>query len=248
MVQKEPVTPFFSIITCTKNSAKYLPTCLASVKAQTFRDFEHLIVDGDSTDGTRALLPRSSRVFSLPPRGISAAMNTGIKHARGEYLYFLHSDDSLYDPTVLQQVHDFLLTHRALDWAYGRIHETNGKKTIGYPPRLSIFQGYHPNLLKFYNYIPHQGSFVKKSVFDQFGTFDEKLKSMMDPEFWLRIAPRTHWGYMPIVVANYLIHPSSQSENPAHRAGNTREYEAVQRKYLSGPELALATLINRILR
>lgn len=241
--------PFFSIITCTKNSAKFINTCLDSVRAQTFRDFEHIIVDGHSTDGTTEILAKYSKSFiSTPPKGIANAMNVGIGRAKGQYIYFLNSDDSFYDASVLQKVHDYLVVHKDLDWVFGNIHETDGSKTIGFPPKRKIFQGKHHTILEYYNYIPHQGTFVKKSVFDKFGKFDESLKSMMDPEYWLRISPHTNWGYMPITVAHYLIRPDSQSESLSNTVGNTREYERVQSKYLSPLELMFAKLINKILR
>jgi glycosyltransferase involved in cell wall biosynthesis len=249
MVQTKPVIPFFSIITCTKNSAKYLSKCLASLETQTFRDFEHIVIDGQSSDQTSTILDKSGVSYhTLAPRGIAHAMNRGLSYAGGQYVYFLNSDDSLYNSQVLQNVHDYLVSHASLDWVFGNIHETDGVKTIGFPPKRRIFQAKHPNLLKFYNYIPHQGTFVKKSVFDKFDLFDEKLKSMMDPEYWLRIRDLTDWGYMPVTVANYLIRPDSQSENISHVQSNTREYEQVQAKYLSRLELSIAKIINKILR
>jgi glycosyltransferase involved in cell wall biosynthesis len=185
----------------------------------------------------------------LPARGIASAMNEGIKYSKGKYLFFLNSDDSFYNSQVLDRVHDFLVSHSDYDWAYGRIHEVNESgKTIGYPPRLPIFHSPRPNLLKYYNYIPHQATFIKKSVFDQFGGFDAQLISMMDPEYWLRISPHTKWGYMPIIVANYLIRPDSQSESEQNASYNTQEYERVQTKYLSNPQMVLAKLLNKILR
>ena len=249
MVQTKSLTPFFSVITCTKDSAKFLVNCLDSVKIQTFRDFEHIIVDGKSVDNTKQILAKySKKIISSPPRGIANAMNIGLTHAKGKYIYFLNSDDSFYDHSVLQKVHDFLSMHQDLDWVFGNIHETDGVHTVGFPPRWKILQGKHPFFLKFYNYIPHQATFVKKTVFDTYGGFDEKLKSMMDPEFWLRIARVTNWDYMPIIVANYLIRSDSQSENLFHAPSNTAEYELVQSKYLNWLELFFAKHINKILR
>lgn len=220
-----------------------------SVASQTFHDFEHVIVDGESTDGTSGILAKfSMQVISTPPKGIADAMNVGIAKAKGQYIYFLNSDDSFYDPSVLQKVYDFLISHNDLDWIFGNIHETDGSKTIGYPPRLKIFQGKHPNILKFYNFIPHQATFIKKSVFKKYGGFDVSLKSMMDPEYWLRISSHTEWGYMPVIVANYLIRPDSQSENLSHAKSNTLEYENVQAKYLSKLESFIAKIFNKILR
>jgi len=172
-------------------------------------------------------------------------MNLGLSHSRGKYIYFLNSDDSFYDPNVLQKVYIYLCKNPELDWVFGNIHETTGTKTIGFPPKRKIFQGRHPNILKYYNYIPHQGAFVKKIIFDHFGQFDERLRTMMDPEFWLRISPKTTWDYMPIIVANYLIRPDSQSENKQTQAQSAKEYRQVLSRYLSPLEYTLAELVSR---
>ncbi len=249
MVSKKSLTPFFSIITCTRNSSKYIKKCLDSVNDQTFRDFEHLIIDGESTDDTLKIIHSYKHpVISANPIGIANAMNRGLLKARGKYIYFLNSDDSFYSPRVLQDVYKYLSSHRDLDWAFGNIHETDGEHSIGFPPKRRIFQGKHPNILKYYNYIPHQGTFVKKEIFEKFGSFDESLKSMMDPEYWLRISRWTNWDYMPITIANYLIRPDSQSEDLSHSKNNTSEYEKVQSKYLNPLELIFAKLINQIVR
>ena len=249
MVSKKSITPFFSIITCTRNSSKYLSKCLNSVRSQTFTDYEHIIIDGQSDDGTTKLLKEHSLKYkSAVPRGIANAMNLGISAAKGKYLYFLNSDDSFYNDDVLQQVHNYLSEHPNLDWVFGHIHETDGVKTIGYPPKRKIFLGKHEFILKFYNFIPHQATFIKKSVFEKCGNFDEKLKTMMDAEYWLRISKSTSWDYMKIIVANYLIRPDSQSENILNLEKNTKEYEMVQARYLNKVEQAIGNLINKILR
>lgn len=249
MVSKKPVTPFFTIITCTRNSSKYIRKCIDSVRSQSFRDFEHIIVDGKSSDKTTQFLSRYGIKYqSATPLGIANAMNIGIKYAKGKYVYFLNSDDSMYDSQVLQRVHAYLSNHKDLDWVFGKIHETDGKHTIGFPPIRKIFQAKHPNILKFYNYIPHQATFIKKSVFETYGLYNESLKSMMDPEYWLRIAGHTEWDYMPIVVANYLVRADSQSESISNATRNTAEYQAVQAIYLNFTELIIARYINKVLR
>lgn len=216
---------------------------------QSFKDYEHIIIDGQSDDGTTKILKeRGLKYKSATPRGIANAMNLGIDQANGQYLFFLNSDDSFYSPDVLKDVYQYLSEQPDLDWVFGNIHETDGTKTIGYPPKRKIFQGRHEFILKFYNYIPHQATFIKKSVFDKYGYFDESLATMMDPEYWLRISKSTSWSYMPVIVANYLIRPDSQSENVSNSQKNTEEYEKVQAKYLNNIERIIGKLINKILR
>ena len=92
------MNPLFSIITITFNAEQVLPPTLESVKRQSFTNFEHLVVDGASTDGTVEIAERSGikgiSVVSEPDRGLYDAMNKGIRRAKGEYLIFLNAGDA----------------------------------------------------------------------------------------------------------------------------------------------------------
>ncbi|MGG7036726.1 MAG: glycosyltransferase family 2 protein [Flavobacterium sp.] len=102
------MSPFFSIIIPTFRSEKTLENTLKSIFSQKFSDFEIILVDGKSDDQTLAIAnsfqdPRI-KVFSEPDKGVYDAMNKGIGLANGEWLYFIGSDDYLYDDEVLQIV------------------------------------------------------------------------------------------------------------------------------------------------
>ncbi len=114
-------TPLFSIITITFNAESTLEPTLRSVVAQQENDYEYLIVDGASKDGTVALARQYdcvTRIISEPDRGLYDAMNKGIKAATGEYLVFLNAGDSLYAPDTLKKLHDFIGENRP-DILYG---------------------------------------------------------------------------------------------------------------------------------
>lgn len=100
-------SPLFSIITITFNAESTLPATLRSVERQSFTDYEYLIVDGASTDGTVALA-RASRVVtsvtSEPDRGLYDAMNKGLHRATGRYLVFLNAGDALHESDTLQKI------------------------------------------------------------------------------------------------------------------------------------------------
>ena len=114
-------TPLFSIITITFNAESTLEPTLCSVATQQENDYEYLIVDGASKDGTVALARQYdcvTRIISEPDRGLYDAMNKGIKAATGEYLVFLNAGDSLYAPDTLKKLHDFIGENRP-DILYG---------------------------------------------------------------------------------------------------------------------------------
>jgi glycosyltransferase involved in cell wall biosynthesis len=120
-----PASPSISIILPTYNRAAFLPTAFASIEAQTFRDWELIIVDDGSTDGTRAAvdsLPASTRerlrYVYRENGGAYAARNTGLDHARGELIAFFDSDDE-WLPHHLHDCQRALARHPDVDWVYG---------------------------------------------------------------------------------------------------------------------------------
>ena len=98
----------FSIITVTYNAAKVLRPTLDSVKAQSFRDFEYLVIDGASSDDTLQLVEdagiATTSVWSEPDKGLYDAMNKALKKAKGEYLIFLNAGDAFATPETLARI------------------------------------------------------------------------------------------------------------------------------------------------
>lgn len=250
----------FSIITCTKNSAKYLAENIASVKTQSFTDFEHIFIDGNSTDGTMEMIkkyqaefPDKVNFFQLPPTGISAAMNAGVEHAQGEYLIHLHSDDSFYDENVLTDTARFLEKNPELDWIYGLANTVreDGSPLLVYPnkPLLHFhnsksFVGRY--LMKILRFIPHQTVFIKKEVFEKFGGFDEGLTSEMDPDLWFRIRNKTNWSFFKRIICNYCMSESAQSSSLEKKPENKKNIRMVQKRYLNPLEYFLVGILNKI--
>jgi glycosyltransferase involved in cell wall biosynthesis len=244
--------PFISIVTCTYNSEKFVGANFSSVYNQTYKNYEHIIIENNSTDNTQKIAKEYHRlnknkvkIYKINPMGISPAFNEGIRRASGKYLIHLNSDDKFYNNQVLKEVSKFLTNNSNYDWIYGKIAVTEASGDIvGYFPTKKIFQKRHPYILKFFNYIPHQAVFIKKSVYDRFGYFNEDIKSAMDPDMWMRIAPNTAWGFIDLIVSNYTIHEGSQTSGKKRISENVKNYEMVQRKYLNKLELVIARIIN----
>ena len=114
----------FSVITVTRNSEAVLARAMASLQEQTFADFEWIVVDGASQDGTVAVARRFAaaplQLVSESDSGIYDAMNKGVRLARGEYLYFLNSDDTLADPAVLERANEAIEATRQPELLIGR--------------------------------------------------------------------------------------------------------------------------------
>lgn len=249
-----------SIITCTFNSAIFLKKNINSVINQSFKNFEHIFIDGFSNDGTVEIIkeyqkkfPNQVKIFQFKPAGISMAMNDGIKKAQGDYLIHLHSDDSFFDNDVLRDVDNFLFINNYPDWIYGKCNvvEENGV-SVGIHPKRKIFQNnsryfWGRYFLKFYNFIPHQAVFIKKEVFSKFGYFDESIKSSMDPDLWLRIRNKTRWIFFDKIISNYCIRSGARSSSIVNRKENKKNYWLVQKRYLRLFEIPIAYVFDFII-
>lgn len=175
-----------SIITINKNNKTGLQKTMDSVFMQDFNDFEYIVIDGASTDGSVDVIQRfnDSTIqqffwISEPDTGVYQAMNKGIKMAKGEYLLFLNSGDFLVDKNVLKNV--FYHNHTA-DILCGRcnisengiiIHTTNPPQTITFGTLYDVG-------------LAHQSTFIKRSLFDKLGMYREDFKYNSDIEFWYR--------------------------------------------------------------
>ncbi len=210
----------FSIITCTYNSEEYLQQNINSVKNQTFRDFEHVFIDGFSTDGTvkmikkyRQEFPDKVKFFQFPAKGIGNAMNKGINKSLGKYIIHLHSDDSFFDNNVLENVSNFITKKNNPDWIYGKAKFINiNTKNFRIIPHRKIYQKTYFWLLLLTNYIPHQTVFLKKSVFEKYGLFNQKYKNSMDYELWIRLtSKKINALFIDLVICNFSVRKNSQS-------------------------------------
>lgn len=174
-----------SIITINYNNHDGLQKTIDSVVSQTFKDFEWVVIDGGSTDGSRELIEQfADRIaywVSEPDRGVYHAMNKGIAQAKGEYLQFLNSGDWLYDKAVLERCfnHDF-----DADVMYGNcvFHYAGYDSQCCYPSRLTFERLYKGN-------IAHCASFIRREVLANEG-YNEELKIASDLEFWMKLALR----------------------------------------------------------
>ncbi len=124
--------PLFSIITVTWNAAESLAPTLQSVQRQTFSDYELLLIDGASTDGTLDVARQASiasmRVFSEPDNGLYDAMNKGIARAKGKYLIFLNAGDSFASETVLARLAQLAAANPGV--MYGQTQLVNAARDV----------------------------------------------------------------------------------------------------------------------
>jgi glycosyltransferase involved in cell wall biosynthesis len=172
-----------SIITVNLNNCQGLEKTLESVDCQTYRDFEYILIDGESTDGSNELIQKYKSSFtyqiSEPDSGVYSAMNKGIIKARGEFLLFLNSGDFLINKDVLNDV--FCSNHKA-DFLLGRCNiSENGVvvHTTNPPPKITFRYLYEMGLA-------HQSTFIRRELFEKFGLYREDFRYNSDIDFWYR--------------------------------------------------------------
>lgn len=164
-----------SIITVNLNNKDGLQKTIDSVISQTFQDFEWIVIDGGSTDGSKELLEQYADRFaywvSEPDKGIYNAMNKGIKAAKGEYLQFLNSGDWLWEPNILISVMDVLNVLKEDSFVYGDYLDKDGSVTS--PPEVLDFSFFMNSTLC------HQVVFHPRSAFPEYG-YDEDFRIVSD--------------------------------------------------------------------
>ena len=167
-----------SIITINKNNKNGLNKTIKSVIIQNFKNFEFIVIDGESEDGSKLILdkykPHIDVIVSESDSGIYNAMNKGLAKANGEYILFLNSGDILYAPNVLQELFNEISGE---DYFYGNVVLMNDAQEIKILPSaetIYIADQYQHNL-------PMQPVFfAKKKLLQQFGGFDEQYKIIAD--------------------------------------------------------------------
>ena len=223
--------PKISIITITYNSRRFLEETVNSVLSQNFPDFEYIIVDGGSTDGTldivRKYAEKDARVrwVSEPDNGIADAMNKGVMLATGNIVAHLHSDDT-YLPGALRQVADAFVRHPDARWLTGCLRHVNERDELLYDTRLK--DDYSLESLLRRNLISHPATFIRHEVFAEVGGFDTALRYAMDYDLWLRIAICYSVLPLPSLLATFRVHAESLSSRELLQAF-AEEYQIRQR-------------------
>lgn len=170
-----------TIITINRNNCEGLRRTLDSVVNQTFQDFEYIVIDGASSDGSAELIKEYPRIdfwVSEPDTGIYNAMNKGIAKANGEYLLFLNSGDELIENGPLQSI----TQNSNADILYFPciMKYVNGLSAVkNFPKELRAY-------FFFRDSINHQSALIKKQLFAEFGLYNESYKILSDFEFWIK--------------------------------------------------------------
>lgn len=231
--------PRITIVTPSFNQAAFLEQTIQSVLDQGYANLQFGIVDGGSTDGSGQIIERYRHRLDFaiiePDRGQTHALNKGLRHADGDLVGWLCSDDTLL-PGALGRVAETAAAHSDRDWFAGACVMTDiaGKplNTIQSTANLTL-----PGvLLRDPNHpfeLPQPAVFWRRSLNDELGLLDESLHYTMDFEFWLRLLSA---GHSPLTIdrplATYRLHDESKTCATPYRF--IREHAIVEARYARG--------------
>ncbi len=225
------MAPTVSVVITTYNQAGYIAATVASVLDQTYRDMEIVLVDDGSTDGTEAVLGAyRSRLNYIRQRnrGVAAARNTGIRHARGQMLAFLDGDD-LWQPEKIRRQLEVAEAHArsGLIVADGVEFGPDGviRESLLNPSILPLFEGRDTLTLRCYKDLIRQNLItttsqvmVPRPVIDRIGLSDERFAVSSDWDLYLRIAAEFEVTFSRADLVRYRYLPTSASGPRALRS------------------------------
>lgn len=197
----------FSVITINYNNKDGLQHTIESVIKQTFNDFEFIVIDGGSTDGSVDIIERYADIItywiSEKDNGVYHAMNKGVAQAHGEYCIFMNSGDCFHSPIVLDSVKEY-----QEDIICGKV--LKGSSTIP--------SGHHKSVITLFDLmrgsLPHQGMFIKKELLIKH-PYDEKYKILSDWKFCIEslVFDNCSFRNIDIIVADYDTSGISTNSN-----------------------------------
>lgn len=216
------MTPFVSIITPSFNQGEYIEETINSVINQDYPNFEHIVVDGGSTDNTLDVLKKyghNIRWLSEKDKGQADAIDKGIRMAKGEIVSWLNSDDILL-PGALKEVVGGFERCPDVKMIYGKAYfiDTSGENIGRYPTEPFDFQR-----LAMFNFICQPSTFFKREDYHDIGGLDLELSYSLDYDLWIRIADKFQVAYLPVWLSGYRLHVESKTVAYRHALQNHQE-------------------------
>ena len=205
--------PLISVIIPTYNYAAFLPRAIESILCQTYLNYEVIVIDDGSTDGTKQIIPACKQVhyFYQENRRLAAARNAGIEKSKGQYLLFLDADDWL-EQNALKSNYEILKNQPTVAFVSGNYHFLKVATNQLYPVTATVLENHYIRLLES-NYIGmHATVLFQRWVFDSI-RYDETLPSCEDYDLYLRIARKYPVLHHDPFIATYYFHADGLSHN-----------------------------------
>lgn len=221
----------FTIVTPSYNYGQYIEDCLQSVASQGSVTFEHLIMDGGSTDQTEEIVMKypHAEFFQEEDSGMSEAINKGFRKARGKWVMWLNTDDRLL-PHALKSVKDWSEKHPNADVIYGCWNFINADGS--FQRRMTIFPYSQSMMLYLGCYVASTSTFFNRdTIIDQGIHLHEEYRYVMDGEYFARLGSLgMKFVYLPKVLAEFRFHDMNLSKRNLCKKGITG-WLSIQKQY-----------------
>lgn len=214
------IQPLVSIITPIYNGEKYLAKTIDSVLAQSYENFELIIINDGSTDQSKAVVKhylKDPRIhyFEQKNAGVANARNAGIKIAKGDFIALIDQDDIWLTHKLQHQV-DYLLNHPDCALVHSQIQFIDATDEILPTPDWNWVvetSGHSLEALFLHNRIATFTALIRKSALEDVGIFRETFAPSDDWDLWLRIARKYELGFIPDICGYYRLHENNESKN-----------------------------------
>lgn len=206
-----------SVLMPVYNGAKYLDTAIDSVLTQTFKDFEFIIVDDNSTDSSQGIIKKylklDKRLVYIPLKrhvGTSKALNIGLSEANGKYIARMDADDYSY-PNRLKYQYKFMETHPEVGVSGGAIEVCDEKLKIRYIRRYPLRDKELRKIIFLYSPFAHPATIWRRSLLEELSGYNENVPLSQDAELYFRIGNVAKFANLKDVLIKLRMHENSSS-------------------------------------
>jgi len=219
-----------SIITPTFNSVHTIEDCIKSIQSQTYRNIEHIIIDGSSKDGTIDIIKKYEGEIaywiSEPDRGIYDALNKGIRMAKGDIIGILHSDDLYTNDHVVATVVNCFLQNE-VDSCYGDLVYM-GRDDVNKIVRYWKAGEFEKKKFEYGWMPPHPTFFARRKIYEQYGFYDLRMGTVADYELMLRFLYKHEisTSYIPKVLVKMRVGGKSNVSLKNRLIANLKDIES----------------------
>lgn len=237
--------PVVSAVMAVYNGEKYLAETIESVLSQDFQDFEFLIIDDGSEDGSKAILSEYGekdsriRLISRENRGLTKSLNEGIAMAGGEFIARMDSDDVCHQDRFSKQVH-YLKTHPEVVALGGLVRYINASGTPLFVRKLPLNHAEieQCHFSEWGGFLVHPSVMMRRSALQAVGGYDESFAKAQDYDLWFRLSTIGKLANLPEVILDYRYHPGAitQGSQPEQNSCRARILEReLKRQGLASP-------------
>lgn len=222
--------PSISIVTPSFNQAQYLEATLLSVLGQGYEGLEYVVVDGDSSDGSREIIRRHESEIawwvSEPDTGFADAINKGFSHTSGEIMGWINSSD-LYLPWTLTVVAEVFASYPSVDWITGAPCQAGSDGVLRSTGSSNV------NRYDFLSddsvYIQQESTFWRRRLWDAVGGLDASLRYAADFDLWTRFFPHAELHSVSCALAAFRVHGErlGRSGPESYRAEAAKSWQSM---------------------